>query len=121
MSQWNEGNSKGFISTGALAQGVIVKIASGEVVAGAAATDALVGVTSDAVSAGNTVSVKLRSGAGTAKVIAGGTIAVGDRVTSDGSGHAVATTTAGDEVVGIALEAGVDNDVVEVMMASDRY
>lgn len=121
MSQSNAGNSKGYVATSALAQGRIVKLASGEIVVGAAATDDLIGVTLDAVSAGNVGSVKLRSGAGTVKVIAGGTVAIGDRVTSDAAGAAVATTTAGDEVVGVALEAAVSGDVFEVSMDSSRY
>lgn len=121
MSQFNDGNSKGYIATAALSKGTIVKIASGEVVAAALATDKAIGVVQDDVDAGNTASVKLRNGSGTYKVIAGGTIAVGDYVASDASGHAVATTTANDEVVGLAVEAGVDNDLVEVIPALHQF
>lgn len=121
MSQFNEGNSKGWIATAALGDGVIVKLASGQVVVATAATDKIIGVTVGSVAAGGTANIKLRSGAGTIKVKAGGTVAVGDRLTTNGSGLAIATTTAGNEIIGQALEAGVSGDFIEALTVNDRY
>lgn len=54
--------------------------------------------------------------AGVAKVSAGGTIAIGDRIGTDASGEAVAKTADADLVCGIALEAGVDGDIVSILL-----
>lgn len=121
MSQFVEGSNKGYVATAALADGIIVKLASGNVVVSAAATNKFIGVTVGAIAAGETGTIRLRSTAGTLKVKTGGTIAVGDRVTSDAAGKAVATTTAADEVLGMALEAGVTGDFIEVMPSLTLY
>lgn len=121
MSQQNEGNAKGYVSTGAIGEGIAVKIAAGQVVPATAATDKVIGFTQHKAAAGETVSVKLRSGAGTVKVKAGGTVAVGDRLTSDATGRSITTTTAANEVIGFALEAGAINDFIEVMPSIGIY
>lgn len=121
MSQSNAGISKGYKATAALGEGIAVKISSGEVVVATAATDKIIGVTMSACAAGETVSVRLRSSTGTMKVKAGGTIAIGDRLTSNGSGQLIATTTAANEVVGVAIEAGASGDFVEAMPALTLY
>lgn len=59
--------------------------------------------------------------AGTSKVVAGGTINVGDYVKSDANGKAIATTTNGDEVLGIALESAAANEIFEVLILRFRY
>ena len=115
MSQYNASGHKAYKATAALVMGTIVKIASGEVVVATDANDKFIGVTAADVGAAELADVRLRSAQGTIKVRAGGNIAVGDYVTTDADGEAVATTTEGDEVLGMALEAGVDNDLVEVM------
>lgn len=115
MSQYNASGHKGYKATAALAKGTIVKLTNGEAVAAAAATDKFIGVLAADVSTGAMADVRLRSAQGTVKVIAGGNIAVGDYVTSNASGKAVATTTVGQEILGMAVEAGVANDFVEVM------
>lgn len=122
MSQFNESNAKGYVTGAAdLAEGVAVKLSSGTVVVATAATDKIIGVTQGAYKVGETATIKLRSGAGTYKVKAGGTIAVGDRLTSNGSGQLIATTTAANEVVGFALEAGSSGDFVEAMPSLNLY
>lgn len=120
MSQFVDGGNKGYVATAALADGVIVKISSGQVVIATAATDKFIGVTVGAIAAGETGTIRLRSAAGTMKVKAGGTIAVGDKLTSNGSGVAIATVTSGNEILGMALEAGASGDFVEVMPMNDR-
>ncbi len=119
MSQWNEGGSKGWVATSALADGVCVKLASGQIVIATAATDKILGVTVGAVVAGETGNVRLRSAQGTMKVKLGGTVAVGDSVTANASGVCITTVTAANQVVGQAVEAGVSGDFIEVMCSTN--
>lgn len=46
------------------------------------------------------------------KVRLGGTVAVGDALTSDANGKAIATTTTGNRIIGFAEVAGVADDIV---------
>lgn len=122
MSQFVEGSTKGYIATAALGEGIAVKLSSGNVVVATAATDKIIGVTQGgAVAAGETATIRLRSATGTVKLKAGGTIAVGDRLTSNATGQAIATTTAANEVIGFAIEAGVSGDFVEAIPANTLY
>lgn len=87
------------------------------VVLGAAATDPIVGVLQNKPKAGQGALVRF---IGTSKVIAGGTITRGDKVTSNASGQAITTVTAGNTVVGIALSSAVVGDIVEILLAISR-
>lgn len=51
---------------------------------------------------------------GIGEVKLGGTVAIGDNLTTDANGAAVATTTTGHWVFGRALDAGVVGDVISV-------
>ncbi len=62
---------------------------------------------------GATVEVQMPHGGGTGKVIAGGNIAVGDALTTDGNGKAIVTTTSDDYIMGYALQTAVANDIFE--------
>jgi hypothetical protein len=53
---------------------------------------------------------------GIAKCKAGGTITLGARVTTDSNAELIATTTAGQRVVGIALMAAADGDFFDVLL-----
>jgi hypothetical protein len=53
---------------------------------------------------------------GVTKVVAGGTIAAGARVTSDANAAAIAATTGGDSVIGLALASAVAGDKVAVLL-----
>ena len=83
----------------------------------ASATAKPVGVLQNAPKAGFEAEVTV---SGITKVVAGGTIAVGDQIGSDGNGKAV-TLTAGTDttkyVVGTALSAGVSGDVITVAIS----
>lgn len=128
MPRFREGSNMGFISTNDLsaqAVGSIVKVDSSNapnqvVLAGANGTGAI-GVTMDQAAAGQTITVRLRTAAGTLFVKLGGTVAVNDAVTSNGSGLGITTTTAGDEILGRALEAGVSGDVIEILPFLGKY
>jgi uncharacterized protein DUF2190 len=53
---------------------------------------------------------------GTSKVTAGGTITAGDRVTPTTGSKVITTTSSGNTVVGIALQAAVSGDVFEILL-----
>lgn len=119
MSQYNASGHKGYKATAALAKGVLVKIANGEVVVSAAATDKSIGVTTVASDAGEMTDVRLLSAQGTSRYVAGGNIAVGDLLVATAAGKVVALTQAAagaqptSVVVGRALEAAVSGDLFE--------
>jgi hypothetical protein len=100
--------------------------ANGRVIAAAAATDIIVGVVHKAVKAPQNgqyfpADIRLRSAEGTMNIQLSGTVAAGAAVTSDASGKGVATTTAGNQLLGYALEAGVAGDVIEILPTSSKY
>lgn len=121
MSQFNESSVRAFPSAVALVRGYAVKFSSGNIVVATAATDKIIGVTDVANDAGQDAHVRLRSASGTAIGKAGGTIAVGDCVTATTDGTLIATTTAADEVVGIAIEAAASGAEFEFMPATHKY
>lgn len=106
-------------SAGVLSEGKIVIVkASPSVVDEAdiasSATDAFLGVVKDGdIAVDDYGHAQIR---GRAKVLAGGAIAVGARVTADASGDAV-TAAAGNAVLGIAMTVGVDTEFFEVELA----
>ena len=113
MAQLNEGNVIALPATAAGVRGTAVKISGGLVVVSTAATDKTIGVLDVDHDAGQQANVRLRSGSGTSIGRAGGNIAVGDYVTPTTGGELIATTTAGNEVVGLAIESAVDDGLFE--------
>jgi hypothetical protein len=100
----------------------IVKLnSSQQVILSSAATDKHVGVLHNLPKSGEAASVMARNASGVVKVQAGGTIAIGDYLTANASGLAIATTTGNDEVIGIATEAGASGQVVSCLAANSRY
>lgn len=79
-----------------------------------AATDEFIGVSMDKPASGEWGAVAMMSKGGKAPVRYGGTVARGDKLTSNASGQAIATTTAGNKVLGLAVKAGVSGDIGEV-------
>ena len=82
-----------------------------------------VGVLQDKPESGQAGAVRYTQGNIT-KVKYGGTIAVGDKLKSNaasGAGKAVATTTSGNRVLGIALVAGVLNDIGYMLCEPGYY
>lgn len=103
---------RGRLAEGAVAALSIIKPGTGVggCLAASAATDKLLG-TSDELAhvAGEMVDFAVGP---VPKVRLGGTVAVGDALTSDASGAAIATTTTGNRVIGFAEVAGAAGDVV---------
>ena len=86
----------------------------GDIILASAGTDSVLGAISETAAQDHPVTVQF---GGIAKVIAGAAITAGARVTSDGNGKAVSTTTAGDRVCGIALwAAGAANEIIPVAL-----
>lgn len=91
-----------------------------QVVLAAAATDKFIGVLMDNPKALDRATVRMRSAQGTFPVVAGGTINIGDAVTSNASGQAITTTTGSDQILGTAVVAAVSGDVFEVMPSTGK-
>lgn len=109
--------SKQYDAGAAIAAYTIVKpgAADGAILAAAAATDALIGVTMEVGPASGERADIIQSGI--AEVKLGGTVTRGAWITSDASGNGIATTTATNQVIGRALIAGVSGDIIPVLLA----
>ena len=109
--------AKGFKAQAAITAYTLVALGSadGQVVAAAAVSDKIIGVTTDVAPAINERCDVILSGI--ADVLYGGTVARGDLLTSDASGRAVtAAPSAGtnNRVIGFALLGGVVGDIGQV-------
>lgn len=109
-----------FVAGGAISHGILVKPGgtAGQVVAAAAATDKIVGVAyvvdpDGAASSGEVLDVVQ---GGVADCKAGGVIAAGDLLTADASGQVIATTTAGNRLIGVAQTAAASGDLIPVLV-----
>lgn len=114
MAGRTDGLIKGFKASGAVGARLIVKSgAADEVVAvAAAATDKLLGISTEMASA-DTEPCDVILG-GIAEVIYGGNVTRGDQLTSDAAGKAVtAAPGAGvnNRTIGVALVSGAANDI----------
>lgn len=112
---------KTYVATADIAKGVAVKVVAGKIVVATAATDAIIGTIAVAVKAGAAVDVRLRSCGGTLNIIAGGAITEGAAVTANATGLGIVTTTAGNQIIGYALEAVASGAVVELLPSTAKY
>jgi len=115
MSSYAQPNVLTFKAGAAIAQGCVVKPGADRehVLVSAAATSKNFGIAMNAASAAeDKVEVALPGGG--AKGLAGGTVAFGDLLTSDADGKLVATTTANDRAVAMAMEDAVVGDLFSV-------
>lgn len=95
---------------------IVKQHTDGTLILSAAATDKHVGVVTNKPGIGEAAVVQFL---GTVKVVAGGTIGVGAWVTANSSGQAIATTTAGDVVIGKFLggASAASGDIIEVQLS----
>jgi hypothetical protein len=101
-------------------QHYLVKVTAADTVNVAAdATAAILGVLQDNPDAANKTATVAYGGI--AKVKAGGTIAIGDAITGTTGGAALATTTAGDWIIGHAVDAAASGDLFRIRIAPSRY
>lgn len=123
MAVQRHGNIVSFESAADLStkQYHVVKMTSaGKVNLASAGTDVSLGVLYNKPKTGEAAEVLMRNSAGTGKVIIGGTVTLGAALTANASGKAIATTTAGDQILGYALEAGSADDIIEFMPTTGK-
>lgn len=115
MSQYVDGNVKTFEAAGTIAKFARVVLGSGGTITEAGLAQKEIGTAqADAVS-GDFVAVKLRTGAGTHKMVAAAALAAGATAFTAASGR-VSVTAATAFQVGTALEASTAaGDVIEVL------
>ncbi|MBT9137669.1 MAG: hypothetical protein DDT31_00207 [Syntrophomonadaceae bacterium] len=108
---------KSFVAEGAILRNRFIKpgTGAGSILTAAAATDLIIGVSSNIVDAatGDMCDGILL---GIANLKLGGTVAYGARLTSDATGRGVAATGT-NSVGGIAMAAGVVNDIIPVLIS----
>ena len=125
MSQFTDGKRRSFKAGSGLtaAENYVVKQdTDGTVVLAGANGTGAIGILHNQPSAGDSASVILRSGQGTAKIKLGGSVTTyGSAITSQAGGTGIVTTTAGDQVIGTALGLGVSGDVIEIMLTTGKY
>lgn len=102
---------------------IVYVSAKGVVTIASAATHKVMGtvVNKPQTGAGANIEVQLPFGGGSGKVIAGGSIAIGDKLTADSAGKAVATTTQNNYVFGVAIEPADAGDVFEYMPHWEKH
>ena len=118
MSQYVDGNVAGrFVASAAIAQYARVKISGAGTVAEAGLAEKEIGTAvNEAFAAGDAVQVRLRTAAGTHKMIAKEALTVGSTVYTEAGGKVQDTAEATAFQVGTALEAaGAENDIIEVL------
>lgn len=117
MSQFVDGQTKTFIADEAIAINLRVKLDSdGKVTIAGLADKELGTAVTPAFAAGDPVAVRLRTAAGTHKMIAVEALAVGSVVYTETAGKVQDTAQATAFQVGVALEAAAaDGDVIEVL------
>jgi hypothetical protein len=121
MATTVESNFRTFVAGADLSakQFFLVKLSSGNVVVSTAATDKIIGVLDNAPVSGDDAVVRLLSSSGTGKVKTGGSGSAGDKLTSDGAGKAITTTTSTNRVFGLALTDFTSGDVVEYLPVTE--
>ena len=117
MSQYVDGSTKTFVADEAIAVHTRVKLDSDGRVTIAGLADKEIGtVVTPAFAAGDVVTVRLRTAAGTHKMIAIEAITVGSVVYTETAGKVQDTAASTAFQVGIALEtAAADGDIIEVL------
>lgn len=117
MSQFVDGNYKTFVADEAIAVHLRVKLDSDGRVTIAGLTDKDIGTAvTPAFAAGDNITVKLRTGSGTHKMVAIEAFAVGSRLYTEANGKVQDTAASTSFQIGTALEAAeADGDVVEVL------
>lgn len=123
MAHFVEESHKTFTPQADIPAGSIVKLGTlpATIVVATAATDVILGVVNANAKTNFDIDVRLRSASGTLSVKLGGTVALGAAVTTNGSGLGIATTTAGNQILGYAIEAGVAGAVIELLPSTAKF
>lgn len=117
MSQYVDTNTKAFPASAAIAKHARVVLANTGKVSTAGLAQKEIGTALNAAFAdGDIVTVKLRSGSGTHKMIAVEALAIGAELFTEANGKVQDTAEATSFRVGVALEAAAaDGDIIEVL------
>lgn len=117
MAEQIDGNYKSFTASAAIAQFARVKLESAGTIVTAGLAEKEIGTaTRAAFAAGDVISVKLSSAAGTHKMIAKEAIACGARLYTEAGGKVQDTAETTAFQVGTALTAAAaENDIIEVL------
>jgi len=120
MSQYIDGNTKTFVCDEAIAKHLRVKLdADGRVTIAGLADKDIGTAETPTFAAGEDITVRLRTAAGTAKMVAIEASAVGATLYTETGGKVQDTAVATSFQVGTALEAAAaDGDVIEVLRNS---
>lgn len=116
----NIGLTKSYTAEGAISANTIVKVGAADygILQGAAATDKLIGISTEiSAISGERADVVLD---GIADLKLGGTVARGDLLTSDATGQGVTAAPAAgvnNRYIGMALISGVVGDIIPVKLA----
>jgi hypothetical protein len=125
MSQFTDGKRRTFKAGAGLtaAQYLVVKQdTDGTVILAGANGTGAIGILNNQPATSDSASVVLRSGQGTAKILLGGSVTTyGSAITSQSGGTGIVTTTAGDQVIGTALQLGSSGDIIEIMLTTGKY
>lgn len=118
MSSTFKPNIQIFKSDAAITKGMAVKFGTDDthVAKGALATDLLMGIAQNTVSAAAALVEVALSGGG-AKGLAGGTVTRGDLVSCDSSGNIITSTTPGNRILGVAMQSAVSGDVFDIFVS----
>lgn len=120
----NNGLTKSFVAEGAIAPYRFAKVGAADygVLQGAAATDKIIGITTEVdASTGERTDVVLE---GIADLKLGGTVARGDLLTSDATGQGVAAapaTGANARIGAMAIISGVIGDIIPVKVIQGSF
>lgn len=113
--------------TAAVADGLLIKFGTTDDLGtfATAATDNFFGVSkvlgdpaSETAAVGEELEVVL---SGIAEVRIAGTVTRGDFITSNSVGRGIATTTAGNNYIGMAMRSGVSGDFIPVLIAQGTF
>lgn len=117
MSQFTDGNYKAFTAAAAIPQYARVTYGSGKTITKSGLAEKDIGTAQEAAfAAGDVINVKLRTAAGTHKMIASEALAAGATVYTESDGEVQDTAQATAFILGTALEAATaDQDIIEVM------
>jgi len=117
MSQFVDTNTRTFVADEAIAIHLRVKLDSDGRVTIAGLADKDIGTAlTPAYAAGDTINVKLRTGAGTHKMVAIEALAIGAELFTEANGKVQDTAASTSFRVGVALEsATADGDIIEVL------
>jgi predicted amidohydrolase YtcJ len=115
MASFSQPKELTFKADAAIAKGKAVTIGSdsNHVAVASDAADKMVGIVQASASAAEDL-VEVALPGGGAKALVGGNVAAGDLLTTNADGELIATTTATDRYIAMALESGVDGDLIAV-------